>query len=959
MALVVGRYRWQRRRALARLGFAGTDPFGRPTSLFITDSQRKASVVAASAEARTTFEPETRVVGQLLADLWSRFGDGRALLTPPQQIALALPVVAGSPDLASLEAPVPLAAHLVDLLGSELRMARQAETRPAVRDGLERLRRAWDGDRQVHPELALIQLRRQFEQPGPALAAWLRRATAVVVDDLVQLPPSASQALLALLAAWVDVGVPVAISFECGNDLGPAGLPAFFGAGEPGWEDRTFAATRRWRREVFERFVGRGAGRILLAGADDPEELGPDGVIVAPDLMDDLQAGRPVERVPDGLRFTTLPDVREEVRRTIADLLGRLEKGAEPEQCWIALADPGAYRHVVDAELERVGLQADRGDAPGVTVLPAGQVARLVLRGVLHELEPLEWLALAERTGTPFTLVRSALAPAGVHRGPPGSWRGRMEGYARRSGRQVEPLLEELAELEQLRIAIRLPDRDAWSPGDFLGWLRGVLVELAAPRPDDRSLQVQSQIDQRLERLGTDLEAVGADLSVEELAELALREVGSLRAPCVSGRIAVTGVLELRGHTPQHLWLLGTTRSCWPAPLPGSPLVDARERARLAPADRLAEARYTLASLIRNLVGRPPEQPGSLSVSWPQAVGGRPTVVSRVVAEILEGLPEGTVESPGCSALQSLPRVPGAPRGRLPTPLPAPERLGVTAAESAMQCPARFWYQHLLELRPEDPWDPELEPRRRGTALHRIFQELYEGRSFAPIQSVERDRVARELHRIATGVLDEVEAAGGFEPSLQAWARGRWLAGLIDEAPLGILGAWLQDEIERGRAPASVERPVALDVGVTTLVGKVDRVDELNGVLGVVDYKTGQPPRRDRVEHTLALQPLVYLVALAPEGPAASAYQLVGRPDAIRFAGWFGDPEAVRVLGGSRGVEADREQRAERMEKVAQRLAEVFGGAIHPTEWGEELGGCTTCSFARVCRVKHDREPPC
>lgn len=963
ISVVLGRYRWQRRRALARAGFAEVDAFGRPTTVFLTDSQRKADVVASTAIERTTFEPDTRVVARLLGELWSRFGDGRAPLARDQAVALALPIVRATPMLAGLGSPVSTARHLVELLDGELRMGHRADVPQDLRGALGALDRACSTGEYVHLAVAHRLLAERLRAPGAALERWLRKTSAVVVDDLVQLAPGPLEALLSLLSAWSRCGVPVALSFATGNDLGPEGLPAFFGAGEPTWDDRGFAATHRWRRAVFERFVAEEGAELLLAGPRDPLPLDLGGVVLPPDPVDRMLAGERLEVVPDGLDVTTHPGVGDEVRWVIREVVGHLERGAVPESCWIAVTDPAVYRHVLDAELARAGLLADRGDAPSVLETAAGQVIRLVLREIRYNLDPQEWLALAEILGHPIERVRSLLSPAGVHRGPPGSWRGRILGHARRAGLDPEPLEASLRDLEALRQGLVPPDGTT-ELGTFVSWFRDSLATVglrSLAASDDLSLRVLATVDERLDRLVIDTLAFAPVGSAADLATWIGQVLGRAVLPGPLGRVPVTGVLELRDRAPRHTWILGATRGRWPAPLGASPLIGPRDLARLAPADRLAEARYTLLGLVRECTGRPADEPGSLSISWPESIGGRPTVVSRVVAELLDGLPEGAVVAHPPTPARSRDAVPCEPRGTLPTPPARPDHLGVTAAETAMQCPARFWYRHVLTLRPEDPWDPELEPRRRGTALHRIFQELYEARQAKAIEPGERDEVARVLHGIATRVLDEVEAEGGFEPTLQAWARSRWLAGLIDEAPLGLLGAWLRSEIERGLGPHGVEVPVRLEVGATTLVGKVDRVDRIGGLTAVVDYKTGKPPRRDRVEQGLALQPLVYLEAVAPAGLGASAYQLVGRPDAIRFAGWFGDAEAIRALGGSRGVHADADARRARLGRVAERLDDVLGGAVHTTEWGEELGGCPTCDFRRICRVKHDHvaEPSC
>lgn len=956
--VVLGRTRWRRRRALARLGYADVDVFGRPHYVFLTDSQRKRKAIASTAQVRDTFEPDAHVHTAWLLEAWRRWGDGRALWTPRQLDALGR-------QAAALHLPGPTGPwgrQLAGLLRAEQQKGQRASVSTNVREALDALHRLANTAERVSPSTALRKLADHLEKGR--LDDWVRRLPPVVVDDILEPSPLLVHVLTHFLAAVERVGGRAAVSFECGADAGPDSLPAFFGAEEQTGAGRALVATRAWRSAIFERFVARGTATLHLAQDDGPVPIEQAQHDEAPDLTDGLAAPGPVDAPwPEGLAFRCFPDPAEEVRAILAELVQKLEDGIPPSACLVAVTDPDRYRLLLDAELARIGLDVDRTDGVPLLATPVGQATQLALRDT--PLAPLEWCALAALVGRPPHRVRAALRPAGVHRGPPGTWRGRLVGFARRCQQDVDPLLAELEDLEGLRIQRQLPEDGAPAVlhDRVLSLLEAVGVR-ALEHLGDQNAMAWGVVADVLATLAAELSVTDAVLSTSAFLDAFLHALSSKRLYTPGhGRVPVSGVLELRGLSPQHTWILGATRTRWPAAPPTSPFLSPREAQRLAHNDRLAEARYTLASAIRNLAGA--TEPGTLTISWPAQENGRPTVMSRVVAEILEReSPDGErlsrhLTTPVAPLLQRLPAPEPALTGHLSHPPERPKRLGVTAAETAMRCPARYWYQHVLRLRPEDPWDPELEPRRRGTALHQIFQEVYEERNLLPLPPTAVERTAQDLRRIADRVLDEVEAEGGFEPALQAWARGRWLAGLTDDRPKGLLAAWLDAEIERGIAPHAVEHPIRLDLGGVTLVGTVDRIDEHAGVLGVTDYKTGQSPSRKRVERNLALQSLVYLQALAADRPAASAFQLVGRPDTLRFAGWFGDPEAIRVLGGARGLEADADERRTRLEEVRTHLLGVLDGHVAPTVWGEDLAGCEHCPFHRVCRVRHDREPPC
>lgn len=943
ITVLFGAHRWRRRRAVARLGFAEIDPFGRPGFLYLTDTHRKRTVVAREFVGRDVFEPPGRVLGELWGELWDRWGDGRPMLSARAAWLLALDVVEGSP-LSALGEVDAVARQVADLASRLAEAEVPVELRPEVTAAISALRARWDAPTHVDPATAIHALIPRLRSPSPGLARWLAGLPPLVLDDVLQQSALRTRALLALLDAAHRVGRPAIVAFESDGSMDDAEVGLFFGA-EDHRAHRAFAATRRLRAAVFERFVATGSADVLEAREDGPV---PAGAPATPEA-----APRPLA---EAVWVRRAPSVRDEVEHVAQAVREELLAGTPAVRCHVALADPDRYRHVLVEIFARYGIPIDLADGAPLAATPLGQLALVLARWTLREPSPDDRLALADLAGEDLDALHASLAPAGVRGGPPEAWRARLFGWARRTGVDEEPLQHSLQAVE----AVSALCRDLATERTAAGWAhvwRATAEALGAERLAERSdanRRAWGAVCRLFEEVAVDLAVADPGTWSAERAGRALahairssRWVGS-----AAGGVPVTGLLELRGLSPVRVWVLGLTRRRWPAPHAPDALVDVATRRLLEPVDRLAEARYLLGSLVRLATGDPSAR--GLWLSWPALDGGRPAAPSTVLVDWLEQTGARAVDLAPLEPIPTAP-LPAPSAGRLDRPPPAPAALSVTRAETALRCAARFWYGELLDLEPHDPWDPELEPRQRGTAVHAIFQGFYEGRGNRAVQPSERSVARAELLAVARRVLDRVEAEGGFEPALQAWARDRWLAGLADDRPAGLLAAWLEHEIDGGTGPVDVERAIQLDLGGLALIGKLDRVDrDASGAWRVVDYKTGSAPTRERTEAGLALQPLVYTEAVARErgGPVASAFQLVSRPDAIRYAGWYGDADAIEAWGGRRGLEQGADARAVQLEAAHVRLMEVLAGDVTTTVHGPELAGCDTCRFRRVCRTE-------
>jgi ATP-dependent helicase/nuclease subunit B len=415
----------------------------------------------------------------------------------------------------------------------------------------------------------------------------------------------------------------------------------------------------------------------------------------------------------------------------------------------------------------------------------------------------------------------------------------------------------------------------------------------------------------------------------------------------------------------------GLTRGEFPRPRPPSGLLPGTIQRRLDSVDPLKEARYLFTSVVRNALGDPSML--SATLSWPATRDGRPVAPSPVLADLL-ALPTGEGTCLGdwvvapfdgrdrrppsdpewdlAQRTQHLARhsdTPNAHMGFLERPPPLPASIPVTAFEQYLRCPARYAYDRLLGLRTEEVWSEELEPRRRGTALHRILEAFLLRRKLAPLyREADRTAAAARLHEVASEILDAVEAEGGFEPVMQAYARSRWLAGLIDTAPAGLLRAWLDSEIDAPvpSRPVAVERDFSdLAVGPVRLRGSIDRIDQVGGTLRITDYKTGAPPAQRLVRSGLAFQPIAYAAALAqthPRVPLTARFLSLKRPDTLRH---------------TTETDLSDDARQPLLEQAKTAAHEMAAGHFPTTPHGATDGGCRWCPHRRICRVDHTAKP--
>ena len=267
----------------------------------------------------------------------------------------------------------------------------------------------------------------------------------------------------------------------------------------------------------------------------------------------------------------------------------------------------------------------------------------------------------------------------------------------------------------------------------------------------------------------------------------------------------------------------------------------------------------------------------------------------------------------------------------------------VSAIETYLDCPFKFFAQHILKLE-EEPEDEEvMDPRRQGQFVHNVFERFFAAWQGAGHRAVTPENLdaARQMF---TAVVDRAlerlpNAEAGLERtrllgSPAAAGLGEAVLRMEAERPLAVVERLLEHKLTGDFTFATADGPRTI-----ALRGKADRLDLLgDGTFRLIDYKLGWPPQRGR-----ALQLPIYSLCAEQRlvGHKGKDWQL---REAAYLA--FKGPKRVVPLFSS---PADRARvLAEAQQRLADTVDAIERGDFPPMP--DDVWRCETCSFASVCR---------
>ena len=362
-------------------------------------------------------------------------------------------------------------------------------------------------------------------------------------------------------------------------------------------------------------------------------------------------------------------------------------------------------------------------------------------------------------------------------------------------------------------------------------------------------------------------------------------------------RLRILGAIEARLVRADRLILAGLEEGVWPRGAPLDPFLSRPMRARLglpSPERRVGLSAHDFAQ-----AACAPE----VVLVHSERREGAPAIKSRWLWR-LETLAKGAgAELPGRPEVLDWARRMDAPWDYTPAKRPAPcppvgdrpTQLAVTRVEALTRDPYAVWARDILKLRPMDRPDEPVEARARGTAIHSAFEDF--ARAHPETLPPDAAAIFEQLY------VDALIAAGMPREGLArethlAREAAQWIAEL--EAARRAGGCRIHVEIE-GRMT------IRIDGRDFTLTAKADRIEHVDGVGHILDYKTGRAPSQKVVDAGFSPQ-LTLTAALLARGGFATLGRV--EPGDLTYLEVTGRRPAgrveVRALAGEQASEAAR-----------------------------------------------------
>ncbi len=282
----------------------------------------------------------------------------------------------------------------------------------------------------------------------------------------------------------------------------------------------------------------------------------------------------------------------------------------------------------------------------------------------------------------------------------------------------------------------------------------------------------------------------------------------------------------------------------------------------------------------------------------------------------------------------------GGPAG-LPSSAPAPavhpalvpERLSVSAYRNLVACPYRFFVLHVLGLQPDEEAAEEIGKSDYGQFVHEVLMHFHRAHPrVIDLSPGEAEAALRTLSADCAGRLfsGDVMAEG-------------WLQRWLDVVPAYL--DWQRQREQAGWFWAEGEREGSCDFPLPegkrlVLYGRIDRIDQGDGGVALLDYKTSAPAS------------LQQAVAAPGEDVQLAAYALLLRqPVAESLFVAFGEDRIKELAVG--------EALADAAQCCATRLTDVFSRLHAGTGLPANAvaAQCGRCEARGICRRRENAGP--
>lgn len=269
---------------------------------------------------------------------------------------------------------------------------------------------------------------------------------------------------------------------------------------------------------------------------------------------------------------------------------------------------------------------------------------------------------------------------------------------------------------------------------------------------------------------------------------------------------------------------------------------------------------------------------------------------------------------------------------RIPLDMIKIEELSASDFDNLVQCKFKFYMRKLMKIKEPLIAEPSMRLIDRGSIIHEVLNEC-------------RDMIGEDF--------DEDELKKVIDKKIEEAVRDRIIADkyLLSSQVERILPLLIQFLIEekrrRYRFPFKViatekwfEEKFEFDGRKIKLKGKVDRIDEVDGVYGrgiqIIDYKHSLPRAGGRIWKEMT-QPDVYLYLLSKAYPGKK----------LNFGFYFIHDDGIKLKLLSDGFVLDS-QIEEAKDKLQNYMRLIFSGE-YPADCEDEYR-CRGCPYKNICR---------
>jgi ATP-dependent helicase/nuclease subunit B len=303
--------------------------------------------------------------------------------------------------------------------------------------------------------------------------------------------------------------------------------------------------------------------------------------------------------------------------------------------------------------------------------------------------------------------------------------------------------------------------------------------------------------------------------------------------------VQILGPLEAAGLTFDALWFLGADDTSWPSVGRPHPfLTRSLQRTHNMPhADSTAD--WKLAEQVTKRLERSaakcvfsfPSQNAEGPCRPSTLVGAGKTRVASKALRLSIGAPESVAPEEDFPALQ----VDDEAAAILPWPREQ-DAGGAEILRRQAACPFQSFATRRLGARPMDATDWGLEPRERGSVVHKILESLW-------TELKTRDALITACREASLHAIVEQHVRAALEKFRERTLEHSWSQAYLDaeeERIVSLIEEWLAYEAQRADFTVEAgEEKLAASVGDLKLQVRVDRIDAVDGGRVIIDYKTG------------------------------------------------------------------------------------------------------------------------